>query len=108
VVRAGLMEPVLDVDRIQLTYPDVTSLMRDLKAVGAHNVTAGRSRALTGKQRLKRMAAAYEAFRRDERLPATYEVVYAAAWGAAGRPAASASGGEIMIAPGSIRRRKPS
>jgi len=48
-VRAGLSEPVLDVDRLQLTYVDTTALMRDLKAIGAHNVTAGRSRGLTGK-----------------------------------------------------------
>ena len=47
-MRAGLTEPVLDVDRIELDYPDALALMRDLKAIGAHNVTAGRPRALTG------------------------------------------------------------
>ena len=31
-VRAGLVEPVLDVDRIQLTYTDTMALMKDLKA----------------------------------------------------------------------------
>jgi len=103
-VRAGLMEPVLDVDRVQLTYPDVLALMRDLKAIGAHNVTAGRPRALTGRGRLQRMREAYEAFRHDGRLPATYEVIYGAAWGAAGRPAAPLVGGEARIAPGAIKR----
>ena len=103
-VRAGLMEPVLDVDRLEVTYPDTLSLMRDLKAIGAHNVTAGRPRALVGRARLKRMQDAYEAFRRDDRLPATYEVIYGASWGAAGRRAASAIAGEARIAPGSIRR----
>jgi malonyl-CoA O-methyltransferase len=104
-VRAGLSEPVLDVDRLQLTYPDVLALMRDLKAIGAHNVTAGRPRALMGRQRLRRMQDAYETFRRDGRLPATYEVVYGVAWGAAGRPASAMVGGEARIAPGAIRRR---
>ncbi len=104
-VRAGLLEPVLDVDRIQLTYADATALMRDLKAIGAHNVTAGRSRGLTGKLRLQRMQAAYESFRRDDRLPATYEVVYGTAWGSAGRSATRAVDGEFRIAPGSIRRK---
>jgi malonyl-CoA O-methyltransferase len=103
-VRAGLMEPVLDVDRLEVTYPDALSLMRDLKAIGAHNVTAGRPRALVGRARLKRMQDAYEAFRRDDRLPATYEVIYGASWGAAGRRAAAAIAGEARIAPGSIRR----
>ena len=105
VVRAGLSEPVLDVDRMQLTYPDATALMRDLKAIGAHNMTAGRPRGLVGRGRMKRMQQAYEAFRRDGRLPATYEVVYGVAWGAAGRPASAMVGGEAHIAPGAIRRR---
>jgi malonyl-CoA O-methyltransferase len=104
-VRAGLTEPVLDVDRIEVGYADVLTLMRDLKAIGAHNVTVGRPRALVGRERLARVQRAYEAFRRDDRLPATYEVIYGAAWGAAGRPASSALEGEARIAPGSIRRR---
>jgi malonyl-CoA O-methyltransferase len=104
-VRAGLSEPVLDVDRMQLTYPNALALMRDLKAIGAHNVTAGRPRGLVGRARLQRMQAAYEAFRKEGKLPATYEVVYGAAWGAAGRPASAMVGGEARIAPGAIRRR---
>ena len=104
-MRAGLSEPVLDVDRIQLTYPDTLSLMRDLKAIGAHNVTAGRPRGLLGRARLKRMQQAYEAFRRNGQLPATYEVVYAVSWGAAGRPASAMVGGEARIAPAAIKRR---
>jgi malonyl-CoA O-methyltransferase len=103
-VRAGFMEPVLDVDRVEVGYPDALSLMRDLKAIGAHNVTAGRPRALVGRARLKRMQDAYEALRRDDRLPATYEVIYGASWGAAGRRTAPAIAGEARIAPGSIRR----
>jgi malonyl-CoA O-methyltransferase len=104
VVRAGLSEPVLDVERMQLTYPDAIALMRDLKAIGAHNVTAGRPRGLVGRARMQRMQQAYEAFRRDGRLPATYEIVYGVAWGGAGRPASGVVGGEVRIAPGSIRR----
>lgn len=103
-VRSGLMEPVLDVDRMQLTYPDAVSLMKDLKAIGAHNVTSGRPRALTGKSRLRKVQEAYETFRKDGRLPATYEVVYGAAWGAAGRQATPVVGGEAVIAPGAIGR----
>jgi len=106
-VRAGLMEPVLDVDRIEVGYPDVLALMRDLKAIGAHNVTAGRPRALVGRERFTRVQQAYEAFRCDDRLPATYEVIYGASWGAAGRQAASAVGGVARIAPGSIGRAVP-
>ena len=44
-VRAGFSEPVLDVSRYTLTYPDVDALMRDLKAIGAQNASSGRGRA---------------------------------------------------------------
>jgi malonyl-CoA O-methyltransferase len=104
-VRAGLSEPVLDVDRMQLTYPNALALMRDLKAIGAHNVTAGRPRGLVGRARLQRLQDAYEVFRKNGQLPATYEVVYGAAWGPAGRSASAMIGGEARIAPGAIRRR---
>ncbi len=103
-VRAGLVEPVLDVDRTQLTYDTTLALMKDLKTIGAHNVTAGRSRGLTGRGRLARLQAAYENYRRNGRLPATYEVIYGAAWGAAGRTGASVVRGEVKISPSAIRR----
>ncbi len=105
-VRAGLAEPVLDLERLVLNYPDALALMRDLKTIGARNATAGRPRALAGRARLTRVQDAYEAFRREGQLPATYEVIYGAAWGSAGRDHRT-SGGETLIAPGSIRRRPP-
>ncbi|KRT55193.1 malonyl-acyl carrier protein O-methyltransferase BioC [endosymbiont of Ridgeia piscesae] len=79
-VSAGFADPVVDVERVTLTYEAVAGLMRDLKTLGAHNVTRGRHKGLTGKGRLQAMYQAYEAFRRDGRLPATYEVVYGSAW----------------------------
>jgi malonyl-CoA O-methyltransferase len=103
-MRAGLLEPVLDVDRHQITYRDAVTLMRDLKSIGARNETAGRPRTLLGRNHLQRVFNAYEAFRQDGRLPATYEVVYGAAWGSAGRPAA-AHAGEVTISPSDIRRK---
>ena len=103
--RAGLAEPVLDVDRIELGYPDALSLMRDLKAIGAHNVTAGRPRTLLGRSKLRRMSQAYESFRRGGSLPATYEVIYGASWGATDQPLTGVRGAEVLIAPDSIRRR---
>lgn len=79
-IRAGFAEPVMDVETLTLTYTDLSALTRDLKAIGAHNVTAGRPRGLAGRSRLQRLAAAYEAFRHAGRLPASYEVVYGTAW----------------------------
>lgn len=79
-VRAGLAEPVMDMEHLTLTYADLRSLMRDLKTMGASNATAGRNRGLTGRRRLAAAEAHYETLRRDGRLPATWEVVYGHAW----------------------------
>jgi len=80
-LRAGLGDPVMDVEPFTLTYADVFALMRDLKQLGAQNANAGRRRTLTGKDRMRRMEQAYERHRRDGELPATYEVVFGHAWG---------------------------
>jgi malonyl-CoA O-methyltransferase len=71
---------VLDVEHFCLTYPDVWALARDLKSIGAGNAVAGRGRGLRGRAGWSAMAAAYEGFRSDGRLPATFEVVHAHAW----------------------------
>jgi malonyl-CoA O-methyltransferase len=82
-VRAGFAAPVLDVERYTLTYTNVRHLAADLKAVGARNATIGRLKGLTGPRKFAAMQSAYEAFRIDGRLPATYEVVFGQAWGPA-------------------------
>jgi malonyl-CoA O-methyltransferase len=79
-VRAGFSAPVLDVERFTLRYLDVRKVAEDLKATGAHNATAGRMKGLTSPRKFAAMQAAYEPFRQDGRLPATYEVVFAHAW----------------------------
>lgn len=79
-MRAGLAEPVMDVERITMTYKDAFTLMRDLKILGAHNVTQNRPRGLTGRQRINAVVEAYEQYRTDNVLPATWEVVYGHAW----------------------------
>ncbi|MES9965732.1 MAG: malonyl-ACP O-methyltransferase BioC [Sedimenticola sp.] len=79
-VRTRFADPVMDVDRMTLTYKEVSGLMKDLKVLGAHNTNTDRQRGMTGKGRLKAMINAYEEFRRDGLLPASYEVVYGHAW----------------------------
>lgn len=77
---AGFTTPVVDMEFLTLTYPDLISLLRELKALGAHNVTSGRGHGLMGKHRWRAMVANYEKLRQDGRLPATYEVIYGHAW----------------------------
>ncbi len=78
-VRAGFRDPVMDREDITLTYPDVLSLMRELKAIGAHNAATDRPASLTGKGKFQKVLEAYEAFRREDIYPATYEVVFGTA-----------------------------
>jgi malonyl-CoA O-methyltransferase len=80
-MRAGFKDPVLDGEHFTLTYADASALMRDLKAIGATNAEHDRARGLTGKAHFAAVSKAYETFRHDGVLPATYEVLYAHAWG---------------------------
>jgi malonyl-CoA O-methyltransferase len=80
-LASGLRDPVLDGDDFTLTYRDVRTLMHELRAIGAGNALAARRRSLTGKAQMQRVFDAYESFRRDGTLPASYEVIYAHAWG---------------------------
>ena len=109
-LRAGLAEPVMDAEHLTLTYDDLHGLMRDLKSMGAHNATEGRSRGLTGRRRLARVVAHYETLRRDGRLPATWEIVYGHAWAPARAATRAAnpggeSAGEVSIPLARLGRR---
>ncbi len=93
-VKRGFVDPVMDMEPFTLTYDDARAVMRDLKAIGAHNVTHTRPPGLTGRARLAAVTAAYEAFRHDGKLPATFEVVYGHAWKPL--PRVTASGKKII------------
>jgi len=79
-LRAGFADPVMDAERMTLTYQSARDLMRDLKQIGAHNALNDRPRGLLSRRRLKAMEAHYEGYRSDGRLPATWEAVYGHAW----------------------------
>jgi len=79
-VACGFADPVMDMEIVTLTYADVRELMRDLKAIGAHNMTRGRPATLAGKSLFSKVAQNYEPARRAGRLPATFEVIYGHAW----------------------------
>jgi malonyl-CoA O-methyltransferase len=103
--RAGLAEPVMDADRLTLTYADVRSLMRDLKAAGSTNVARARRRGLGGRDRLAALARWYEPARREGRLPATYEVVYGQAWATQLRPQKLLADGNVAVPFENLRNR---
>lgn len=105
-VRAGFIEPVMDVERYTLTYPDVYRLMGDLKMLGAQTVgSSGRKAGLMGKKRQQEMIQSYEVFRGEEGLPASFEVVYGHAWGGSQIPQQRAADGSVRIPIQSLKGR---
>jgi malonyl-CoA O-methyltransferase len=99
-LAAGLRDPVLDMHHYTLTYSEPRKLLEELQGLGATNADRARVHGLTGKSRLQRMLAAYETMRTDGRIPATWEVVTAHAWGPPqGQARRGATGGDIASVP---------
>ena len=81
--QAGLATRLLERESHILHYVKVTDLMRELKALGAHNLNTDRSNALAGRRRLVSLTAAYERYRNPQGLlPASYELL----WGVLEKP----------------------
>lgn len=82
-IAAGFKDPVLDRDELRLQHATLADLMRELRTLGATNALSTRRRSLTGRARFARAAEGYEPLRHDGKLPATWEVITAHAWGPA-------------------------
>lgn len=93
-MQAGFANPVMEMERITLTYEDLRGLLADIKGIGAQTVLEGRRGGLMGKQAWAALVRNYEVFRQEGRLPATYEVVYGHAW--AGRQDKLEDGRQII------------
>lgn len=105
VLRAGFADPVMDTERLTITYPDVDALMRELADSGSANVALGRRRGLGGRAGAVKFREAYEAFRLQGKLPVSLEVVYGHAWAVERGRKARAAGGETKVPVSSVRRR---
>lgn len=79
-VGAGLVEPVMDVERLTLTYRDAAALLADVRALGG-NALSGRFRGLLGRGHRRDWLAALEAGRgADGLLRLSIELIYGHAW----------------------------
>jgi malonyl-CoA O-methyltransferase len=83
-LRAGLRDPVLDVDRLSVSYDDADALFRDLTAVGARNSLQNRNPSLLGKRRFEAMRDRLENAAEGGGISLDLELVYGHCWG--GRP----------------------
>ncbi len=106
-VAAGLAEPVLDVDRIRVSFADVGSLVRDLRACGAVNAAGGRRRGLTGRALWRGFERGLEGERVAGRIEVTVELILGQAWGLPTRGRARGTGdGEAAVAVEELRGRR--
>ena len=62
--------------RLVVAYPSVEALLRELKSLGAHNITTNRPRQLTGKRAFGKMIDAYAAAMPPGRIEASFEIIY--------------------------------
>lgn len=95
-VGAGLREPVLDVDRLRVTWPTFDQLMHDLVGCGA----IGQS-SMDVASRYQALEARFPRLDEAGLFAIELELVFGHAWGSGPRPAA----GEFRVEPGAIGRR---
>jgi malonyl-CoA O-methyltransferase len=100
-VEAGFSTPVMDAERITVTYGTVEALLADVRAIGG-NPLATRRRGLVGRAAWRRMVDALEAQRgADGKIGLSFEVIY----GHAFRPVPkTTAAGEAIV---QFRPRKP-
>ena len=99
---------MLDTDWITTTYTKPRALLEELKALGATYAGSDRRRGLTSPEKIRALLDAYESTRMESGVyPATWEVVYASAWGPEeGAPIRNIHGEEASVSVASIGRRK--
>ncbi len=79
-VGCGFADPVMDMEVLTLTYEHFDEMLGELRAAGSGCAMKARRHGLTGRGAWMKARTAYEALRRDGKLPATFEVVYGHAW----------------------------
>ena len=72
--------PVMEAEHITVTYKDVDTLMDDLRSIGANVTASGHRQGLLTRNMVSKLRTAYDRFRKQGVLPATYEVIYGHAW----------------------------
>jgi len=76
-VELGFDAPVLDVERVQLTYADPSRALNDVRQIGSTNAAKNRARGLLGKQQYRALLSALaELQNADGLVPVTYECIY--------------------------------
>ena len=79
---AGLVNPVVDVDRVPVAYRSFQQLVDDLRAMGATNILDARSRKPMTRSSREAAIMAFAQGAEGERTVETFEILHFAAWAA--------------------------
>ena len=97
-LRTGFADPVLDVEHFTLTFNNALQLMQEIKSMGSNVVRNSGRMTFTGKTRFHNMLSQYEKYRtKDNKIPATVEVVYGHAWVSESTQVSSKGKSEISV-----------
>jgi malonyl-CoA O-methyltransferase len=77
--NAGFRDIVFLREECRAYSPDLKSLLRSIKAIGAQTVGLGARGGMMGRAAWKKLTSSYEIHRRSEGLPATYDIFLFAA-----------------------------
>jgi malonyl-CoA O-methyltransferase len=77
--QTGFVEPIMQMDRLTLTYANLRQLTDELAALGMRNLLSERAPGLYGARKWQAMSKRYRADAAGL-TPATFEIIYATAW----------------------------
>lgn len=101
-VAAGFREPVMDVDNITLSYPDLGALFRELESTGTSLLVRGWEKGPAQRNALENAYAPYLA---NGKYPLSFEIVYGVAFGPReGQPMKTPSGDVATFSVEALKR----
>jgi malonyl-CoA O-methyltransferase len=101
-VAAGFRDPVMDMEDITLSYPDLKAMFRELDATGTSLLILGWDRRRLSEDALNQ---AYSFFIREGRYPLSFEIVYGVAFGPQdGQPMKTPDGDVVTFSVDALRR----
>ncbi len=104
-LRAGFAEPVMDTERLTVTYPSLAALLDEIRGSGARNIAQGRPPGLTSRARGAVVRARSEDLARNGPLRISVEVIHGHAW-SVGERKSQRAGDEVLVPIERLRERR--
>lgn len=81
-IQAQFQDPVMDVENIQLIYPNPGLILKDLKMMGSQNLNTNKRCSLMNQTNISKLKSSYSKYQIDsDQYPVSCEIIYGHAWG---------------------------